>query len=124
MKANATLSIALLVAGFLLFTFLNQFILSGARIDLTQNRLYTLSKGTKEILSEIDEPINLYFFFSEKVSQDLTSLRAYAKRVEEMLLEYQLSSGDKINFQIIDPEPFSEEEDQAAAFGLQSVPVN
>ena len=124
MKANATLSIVILVAGFLLFTLLNQLILSGARIDLTENRLYTLSEGTEEILSEIDEPINLYFFFSEKVSEDLTSLRAYAKRVEEMLLEYQLAGGDKINLQIIDPEPFSEEEDQAAAFGLQSVPVN
>jgi len=124
MKANATASIIILITGFLLFTLLNQLILSDARIDLTENRLYTLSNGTKEILSEIDEPINLYFFFSEKVSEDLTSLRAYAKRVEEMLLEYQLASADKIKLRIIDPEPFSDEEDQAAAFGLQSVPVN
>ena len=54
MKVNATLSIVLLVAGFLLFTLLNQLILSGARIDLTENRLYTLSEGTEEILAEIE----------------------------------------------------------------------
>ena len=124
MKVNATASITILASAFLLFTLLNQLILPGARIDLTENRLYTLSDGTKEILSGIDEPINLYFFFSEKVSEDLTSLRAYAKRVEEMLLEYQLYSTNKINLRIIDPQPFSAEEDQAAAFGLQSVPVN
>ena len=124
MKVNTTLSVIIIVAGFLLFTLLNQLVLPSARVDLTENRLYTLSNGTKEVLSEIDEPINLYFFFSEKVSEDLTSLRAYAKRVEEMLLEYKLYSGNKINLKIIDPEPFSEEEDQAAAFGLQSVPVN
>ena len=67
MKVNATLCIVLLVAGFLLFTLLNQLILSGARIDLTENRLYTLSEGTEEILAEIDEPINLYFFFHANV---------------------------------------------------------
>ena len=124
MRANVTLSIVMLLLGFLLFSLLNQAMLSGVRLDLTQNRLYTLSDGTEEILSEIDEPINLYFFFSEKASEDLTSLRAYAQRVEEMLLEYQLAAGDRINLQVIDPEPFSEQEDQAAAFGLQSVPVN
>ena len=124
MKVNATLSIVILVVGFLLFTLLNHLVLSGVRVDLTENHLYTLSDGTEEILSEIEEPINLYFFFSEKVSEDLTSLRAYAQRVEEMLREYQLTAGDRINLQIIDPEPFSEQEDQAAAFGLQSVPVN
>ncbi len=124
MKVNATLSIVILVVGFLLFTLLNHLVLSGVRVDLTENQLYTLSDGTEEILSEIEEPINLYFFFSEKVSEDLTSLRAYAQRVEEMLREYQLTAGDRINLQIIDPEPFSEQEDQAAAFGLQSVPVN
>lgn len=124
MKTNTTLSIALLVTGFFLFTLLNQLMFSGARIDLTENRLYTLSDGTRQIIDEIDEPINLYFFFSEKVSEDLTSLRAYANRVEEMLNEYQLAAGSKIRLQVIDPEPFSENEDQASAFGLQSVPVN
>ena len=53
MKVNATASITILASAFLLFTLLNQLILPGARIDLTENRLYTLSDGTKEILSGI-----------------------------------------------------------------------
>ena len=124
MKTHATISLIILIAAFLGFTVLNHAMLGGFRLDLTENQLYTLSEGTEEIVESIDEPINLYFFFSEKASEDLTSLRAYANRVREMLEEYELAAGSKINLKIIDPEPFSEEEDQAAAFGLQSVPVN
>lgn len=124
MKTNHTFSLLLIVAAFLVFTLLNQLTLSQARLDLTQNGLYTLSDGTIEIVEELEEPINLYLFFSDKVSEDLSSLRTYAQRVKEMLREYQLVGGANINLEIIDPEPFSEAEDRAAAFGLQSVPVN
>jgi ABC-type uncharacterized transport system involved in gliding motility auxiliary subunit len=124
MKLHATLSFILLVVAFLLFTVLNNMMFSSARLDLTENNLYTLSDGTREIIEEIDEPINLYFFFSAKISEDLTALRAYAVRVQEMLEEYQLAAGSGINLQVIDPEPFSEAEDQAAQYGLQGVPVN
>ncbi|MDB3990195.1 Gldg family protein, partial [Pseudomonadales bacterium] len=74
--------------------------------------------------AEIDEPIKFRFFFSQRASEDLTALRAYARRVQELLEEYQALAGGSINLEIIDPEPFSEEEDLAAQFGLQSVPVN
>ncbi len=124
MKTNATLSMVILIAAFLLFTALNNLLFGAIRLDLTENDLYTLSAGTKEIINELDEPVNLYFFYSDKVSEDLTSLRSYARRVEEMLQEYQLLAGSKINLKVIDPEPFSEEEDQAAEFGLQSIPLN
>jgi len=83
-----------------------------------------LAAGTREIVEDIDEPINLYFFFSEKASEDLTTLRAYANRVRELLQEYALLADGKINLQLIDPEPFSDAEDRAAAFGLQGVPAN
>jgi ABC-type uncharacterized transport system involved in gliding motility auxiliary subunit len=124
MKLNATLSLILVLVTFLLFTVVNNYLASGVRVDLTENNLYTVSDGTREIIGELEEPINLYFFFSGKVSQDLTSLRAYARRVQEMLEEYELIAGGNIRLTVIDPEPFSEEEDQAASFGLQSVPVN
>ena len=117
-------SIIALVAGFVLFTLVNNLILSSVRLDLTENGLYSVSDGTKEIIGELEEPVNLYFFFSEKASEDLTALRSYSQRVREMLQEYQLLAGSKINLHFVDPEPFSEQEDQAAEFGLQSVPVN
>jgi ABC-type uncharacterized transport system involved in gliding motility auxiliary subunit len=118
------LGLALLAMAFLMVTLLNNLWFSGVRVDLTENKLFTLAAGTREIVQQIDEPINLYFFFSEKASEDLTTLRAYANRVRELLQEYALLAPGKINLQFIDPEPFSDAEDRAAAFGLQGVPVN
>jgi len=109
---------------FFAFTMLNNALFSSARIDLTENKLYTLTLGTRDLIAEIDEPIKFRFFFSQRASEDLTALRAYARRVQELLEEYQALAGGSINLEIIDPEPFSEEEDLAAQFGLQSVPVN
>lgn len=96
----------------------------GVRFDLTENKLYTMTDGTRNILRNIDEPINLYFYFSETTSTQLSEVRAYAKRVREMLEEYELRSGGKIRLHIIDPLPFSEAEDEAAQAGLQPVPIS
>lgn len=102
---------------------LSNTLLRGARIDLTQNDLYTLSPGTRSVLAEIDEPINLYFFFSERGTRDFPTIRTYATRVREMLEEMAAKSDGKLRLTVIDPLPFSEEEDRATAFGLQAVPV-
>ena len=118
------LSIIVLITSFLVFTLVNNLMFSSIRLDLTENGLYSLSDGTRQIVSELEEPVNLYFFFSGKASEDLTALRAYAQRVQEMLEEYQLLAGSAINLHVIDPEAFSEQEDRAAEFGLQSVPIN
>ena len=113
-----------LVFAFLVFTAFNQSMLGGFRVDLTENRLYTLSEGSLEVINAIDEPINFYYFFSDVSSRELTPLRGYAAQVESLLKEYELAAGGKIRLQIIDPAPFSEDEDLAAEFGLQSLPVN
>ncbi len=93
------------------------------RIDLTDQKLYSLSEGSQNIVKSADKPINLYYFFSEKVSEDIPQLRNYAKRVEELLQEYVLLSDGKLVLHKVDPEPFSEEEDQATEYGLQAVPI-
>ena len=95
----------------------------GARLDLTQSHLYSLSQGTKNILSGIDEPIHLYLFYSDKGTQNLPQLRTYAQRVREMLGEMAARAGGKIHLDVIDPLPFSEDEDRATGFGLQAVPT-
>jgi len=95
----------------------------GARVDLTQSHLYSLSQGTKNILSGIDEPIHLYLFYSDKGTQNLPQLRTYAQRVREMLGEMAARAGGKIHLDVIDPLPFSEDEDRATSFGLQAVPT-
>jgi len=95
----------------------SSFLFRGARIDLTENNLYTIASGTKSMLSKLDEPINLYFFFSQEPSRELPALRAYAQRVRELLEEMEQRSNGKLRLTVIDPQAFSEEEDRAAAFG-------
>jgi ABC-type uncharacterized transport system involved in gliding motility auxiliary subunit len=97
--------------------------LSGVRWDLTENGLYTLSEGTKKIIGELEKPVSMTLFFSEKASSQLPALRTYAQRVEELLQEYVGLSGGKLTYSKIDPIPFSEAEDEAALAGLQGVPA-
>lgn len=113
----------LIAAAFLAFNMVTGIGLPNARLDLTEQKLYTISDGTRRILAELDEPVNLYFFYSDNLSRDLTPLRNYARRVEEMLRAYERAAGGKLRLQVIDPEPFSEEEDRAAEFGLHAVPL-
>src|SRR3990167_4282801 len=109
---------------FLAFNMLARVGLSDWRLDLTEQKLYTISAGTEKVLAEIEQPVELYFFYSDQASKDLPTLRTYAKRVEEMLKAYERAAEGKLKLHIIDPQPFSAEEDQAAEFGLQAVPLN
>ena len=121
--AMTSTSLIILAVLFIAVVILANAFLKGARIDLTENNLYTLSNGTKNIVSDIDEPINLYYFFSDQASRDIPAIRTYAQRVREMLDELNLRANGKLRLQVIDPVPFSEEEDQASQFGLQAIPV-
>ena len=122
-RASGGLVLALLAALFVGIVVISNLLLRGARLDLTANSEYTLSEGTEEILDGIDEPINLYFYFSEESSRELPPIRTYALRVRELLEEMASRSRGKIKLSLVDPQPFSEEDDEAAAAGLQSVPI-
>lgn len=108
---------------FLAFNLGSSLLFSGVRLDLTQQKLYTISAGTRQILAEIDKPVDLYLFYSDSGSKDLVPLRNYAMRVKELLKAYERDADGKIKLHIIDPLPFSEDEDKAASFGLQAVPL-
>ena len=119
--AGALVALAVLFIG---VTILITFLFRGARIDLTESKLYSISEGTERIVRSLDEPVNLYFFFSQEASAQSPRLRAYAQRVRELLEEITQRSKGKLRLNVIDPEPFSEEEDRAAEFGLSAVPIN
>jgi ABC-type uncharacterized transport system involved in gliding motility auxiliary subunit len=117
-------SLALLVGAFVVAVVAANTWLRGVRIDLTQNNLYTLGEGTRAVLADIEEPINLYFFFSNEATEQLPSLRAYAARVREMLEEFAARAPEgRLVLNIVDPLPFSEEEDRAEQLGLQAANV-
>lgn len=118
-------SISALVAilGFAIIIVFSNTFFKSARLDLTEQQLFTLSEGSKAIVEAVKEPIHVYFYFSEESSRELTQLRTYAARVEALLEEYASHSKGNIVVTRIDPEPFSEAEDDADAYGLQKVPV-
>jgi len=120
MKRTFSLGLASILLGGLFFTLvlINNQVFDTVRVDLTENKVYSLSDGSRQVIDDIAEPINLYFFFSETTSKGMTSLRNYANRVESLLQEYAKYSNGKIKLHSIDPEPFSEAEDQAAQYGL------
>ncbi|MFO0336796.1 MAG: Gldg family protein [Pseudomonadota bacterium] len=98
-------------------------LLRGARLDLTENRLYTLSQGTERLVARLQEPVNLYFFYSREAAQPVPALANYAVRVRELLEEIAARSDGKVVLHVLDPEPFSPAEDRAAEFGLRAVPL-
>ena len=89
------------------------------RIDLTENSLFTLSEGTINILDDLEEPVILDFYFSQKGLTGFPALANYGARIRDMLEEYVAHADGNIVLNVIDPAPFSEEEDQAVAAGLQ-----
>jgi ABC-type uncharacterized transport system involved in gliding motility auxiliary subunit len=122
-KFTSSVNLFLIVVVFFALVFVNNQLLSPLRLDLTENQVYSLSQGSKQVLKEIDEPINLYFFFSDKASKNMTSLRNYANRVESLLTEYETFAKGKLKLQVLDPQAFSEQEDQADQFGLTAANI-
>ena len=116
--------LGLLAVLFLGVVMLSNVGLRGMRLDLTQNKLYTLSSGTQQVLRELKEPVNLYFYFSRDVAAKQSPLiLPYAARVREFLEEISARAGGKVHLHVVDPQPFSDDEDRAAEFGLQPLPV-
>ena len=94
------------------------------RLDLTSERLYTLSRGTQRTLAKIEEPITLRFYYSTRLADEVPSYGVYAQRVRELLDQYVAAAHGKIRLEIYNPLPFSDVEDRAVAFGLQGVPLD
>jgi ABC-type uncharacterized transport system involved in gliding motility auxiliary subunit len=114
------LALALLFAG---ITMVAGFALRSWRIDLTQNHLYTTAPGTDRILKGLKEPINLYFFYSAATGSQYPQVASYANRVRDLLNELAARANGKLHLHVVDPQPFSADEDRAAELGVHSVNV-
>ena len=107
----------------LLFSVLFISLLPSLRVDLTEDNLYSLSEGTRSIVSSLEEPIEIMFFYSDSATEDIPQIRSYGTRVQELLREIVIASNGNLRLNMIDPEPFSEEEDLATQYGIRAVPV-
>ena len=115
--------IVLAVAAFLAVNMFANQALTRFRLDLTEQRLFTLSEGTRNVIRAIDEPVTLRLYVSRTLASRLPSISGYVARVRDLLEEYEHAADGKIILTVIDPEPFSEEEDRAVAYGLSGLPL-
>jgi ABC-type uncharacterized transport system involved in gliding motility auxiliary subunit len=99
-------------------------IFKNAKADLTADRLYTISSGTRHVLGRIEEPINIRLYYSRRLGQAAPLFGKYFERVRALLEQYRDLSGGKIQLTVLEPEPFSDAEDRAVASGLRGVRLN
>jgi len=95
-------------------------LLKSFRFDMTSNNLFSLTEGTKNLISNLKEPIHLRLFMSSSIVELAPQLSNYANRVESILNAYENISNGKITLEIIDPKPFSDEEDRAVGMGVSA----
>jgi ABC-type uncharacterized transport system involved in gliding motility auxiliary subunit len=89
------------------------------RKDFTAERLYTLSDGSRQVLSKLDRDVTLMFFFNSSAPEVPGPLKHFARQVEDLLKEYELAGGGKVQLEKYDPKPDSDAEDLAQRYGLQ-----
>ena len=121
---NKILQYCFLIFLFLFFNIIMFKILVNKKIDLTTDKLYTVSENTKSIIKNLSEPINIKLFFSNSLSKELSQIRDYEKRVRELLMSYKKISNKNITVEIIDPRPFTDQEDLANVYGIQGLQLN
>ncbi len=123
--SRRSLGWATIILAIICFVALNVALTAGvtrARLDLTENRIFTLAQGTRDTISKVQEPITLRFFYSRATASSYAQIQAYANRVRDLLQNYAALSDGRIVVQFVDPEPFTAAEDEAVASGLTGAP--
>ena len=94
------------------------------RVDLTAEKLFTLSDGTKQILQELDTPVEIRFYATRDDKIMPPQLKTYVSRVEDLLDEFAENSGGNINLTKFDPQPDSDAEDSARLDGVEGQSIS
>jgi len=115
------LGLIALAALFVLVVLVSARTMRTARMDLTADHLYTLTPGTLSIIDSVEQPIQLTVYFSDHATRNLPQLRSYEQRVREMLREVTARSHGRIRLRVIDPVPYSDDEDAAEGAGLNAM---
>ena len=94
------------------------------RWDCTEDKRYTLSRGSENILKHLDKVVSLRFYYSRDAADMPVFLKNYASRVEDLLGEFKRAGGDKIDLRQLNPTPDSDEEDSAVLDGVSGRPLD
>jgi ABC-type uncharacterized transport system involved in gliding motility auxiliary subunit len=94
------------------------------RADLTQGHVYTLSPGTRAILGKLEAPVRLRLYYTQGGEAVPVALKTFAKRVEDLLKEYETAGHGKVIVEKFNPEPDSDAEDSASLDGIEGQLTN
>lgn len=109
-------SIALLIVGLIAANVLAALV--PLRIDITQDRLFTLTDGTRRILQGLKDPVTVKLYVPDSVPDAPVTVKTFARRAHDLLQEYQSNSKGKLTLQVYDPKPDTEDEDWATRYGI------
>jgi len=123
-KMNAIVALVVIAVIVLAVNLIGSLLLNRVKLDITEEKLYTLSEGSRNTLKGIDAPVTARFFYSRTALAGVPFLRDYANRIEELLREYLAYSGGKMELEITDPRPDTDEEEIAEKAGIQGVPIS
>lgn len=93
------------------------------RVDLTEEKLYSLSDGTRQVLKKLDGPVTLNLFFNRSNPNIPMPLKNFAMQVEDLLEEYRIAAKGKVRVVKLDPKPDSDAEEWARKYGIAGQPV-
>jgi ABC-type uncharacterized transport system involved in gliding motility auxiliary subunit len=119
---KALFSVTGLVLLFLILVLVNIMVsYANVRWDATEDKSYSLSKGTRAILGAMTQPVTVKFFYSQSNPNIPANIKLYARRVKDFLTEYVRASNGMVKLEMVDPRPDSDEEEWAEKYGLQPV---
>lgn len=120
--SKTLLSTTGLIAVFFILILINVIVsYANFRWDATEDRIYSLSEGTKHILSKLSQPVDIQFYYNRNSMNIPDEMKLYATRVGEFLSEYEQGARGKIRVQMFDPKPDSDEEEWAQKYGLRAI---
>jgi ABC-type uncharacterized transport system involved in gliding motility auxiliary subunit len=123
---SRTLAIIAVIAAAVLFLAANivsNTWLRSLRFDITEGQSYSTSEQIRPVFEGIKEPIVVRVYFSESIAKASPRYAEYFQRVRDLLQQYAELANGKLKIELYNPEPFSDVEDRAVGFGLQSVPL-
>lgn len=91
------------------------------RLDFTSDERYTLSEATKDILSNLEEPVTVTAYFTEGLQPEFDKIR---RDLKDLLIEYETISDKNVVFEFINPNESTETEQKAQQAGIRPVIIN
>lgn len=116
LRTGMTLTVTFLL--FLAFNLVWIGKLPDIRWDLSEQKVHTLAPAVKQLLTTLEDPLDLYYFNSANAPKRSYAVQRYSKRIEELLKEYEETANGMINLHLIEPAPFSEDAYKARLSGL------